>query len=443
LSSDKPLVALVGRPNVGKSTLFNRLVGRPLAVVEDEPGTTRDIVYGDMVWGEYHLTLVDTGGLEPLSTSDLTGRVRLQAEAAIRNADVVLFLVDARAGITSADEDVAEVLRRSQRPVIVVPNKADNEERANTSAEFYAMGIEPVVPISAFHNTGIGELMAEVLKKLPLPDEQPGEETTQPIKIAIIGRPNAGKSSLLNVLVGYERAIVHDVPGTTRDALDTPLEHAGENILLIDTAGMRRRGRIEKGVESHSVLRAIRAVSRCDVALVVVDGNEGITAQDMHVMGYAEQTGKGIVLVINKMDLVRGGRPELQQSARSAISFAPYVPILYISAKTGQGVNAVLDTCLRIAKARTQRVPDRELNSIIQKALHSHPPPVRGNRVLKVLYVTQARADSPTFVLFVNDTHLLHFSYERYLENQLRERFGFEGVPMKMAFRGRAARPKE
>jgi GTP-binding protein len=439
----KPLIALVGRPNVGKSTLFNRLMARPVSVVEDEPGTTRDIVYGDFYWGEFGFTLVDTGGIESIPSSDLATSIRGQAEEAINAADVVFFLVDAKEGITSADEDVAQILRRSRRPVIVVPNKADNETRADTAAEFYALGIEPVIPVSAFHNTGIGELMAEVIRLSPNILDEPKPEGANPLKVAIIGRPNVGKSSLLNTLVGFERAIVHPTPGTTRDALDMAIDHNGQPFLLIDTAGIRRRGRIEQGVEQHSVLRTIRAISRCEVALVLVDGSEGITGQDVHILGYAQQAGKAMVLLVNKMDLAPGKRNNLEQDVRSALSFAPYVPVLFISAKTGDGIELVLDTARRVGEARAVRVTDRQLSLLANRAIESHPPPARGGRTMRLLHITQARDEAPTFVLFVNDPALVHFSYSRYLENQLRERLGYEGTPIKLVLRGRAPRDKE
>lgn len=431
----KPLVALVGRPNVGKSTFFNRLVGRPVAVVEDEAGTTRDRIYGDVAWGEREFTLVDTGGLEVGPTTDLIARVRDQAEEAIQNADLVLFVVDAREGIAPGDIEVAEVIRRSQHPVIVVANKADNEERAASAVEFYELGLEPVVPVSAIHDTGIGELMAAVLERLPEAEEEP--QAIGAVNIAIIGRPNVGKSSLLNAIVGYERSIVHSVPGTTRDAIDTLIECQGRRVLLIDTAGIRRRGHIDQGVERHSVLRSIRALSRSDVAILVIDAIEGLTAQDLHIVGIARDAGKGMVVVVNKIDALTTGRARLEETVRAGLDFVPYVPILYISAKTGQGVERIVEVALHVAEERTKRVPTRVLNNVIKRATLRHPPPSRGGRTLRINLVTQARAEAPTFVLFVNDPALVHFSYARYLENQLRAEFGFEGTPLKVVFRRR------
>ncbi len=434
----KPLVALVGRPNVGKSTLFNRLMGRPMAVVEDEPGTTRDRLYGDVVWGEREFTVIDTGGLETVAASDLTEEVREQAETAIQDADLVLFLVDARAGVTNADIEVVDVVRRSQRPVVVVANKADNEMRATTAAEFYELGLEPVIPVSAIHDTGIGELMAAVIERLPETEE---ETTAEPaVNVAIIGRPNVGKSSLLNTIVGYERAIVHSTPGTTRDAIDTLVEYEGQLVRLIDTAGLRRRGHIDPGVEKHSVLRTIRALSRSDVAILVVDVTEGLTAQDSHAAGYAIDAGKGMVVAINKMDAFTGNRELLQETVRAGLSFMSYAPVLYISARTGHGVDRVMETVLRVASERSKRVPTRALTQLLEQAVLRHPPPPRGSRVLRISHITQARSESPTFVLFVNDPTLVHFSYVRYLENQIRAAFGFEGTPLKLVIRGRGDR---
>ncbi len=418
-------------------------MGRPVAVVEDEPGTTRDILYGNFTWGDREIILVDTGGLEAVPSGDLTARVRDQAEGAIQQADLVLFLVDAREGITAADAEVADMLRKSRVPVILVPNKADNETRAVTSAEFYQLGIEPIIPISAIHDVGIGELMAEILERIPAEEEEPVEAGgPAAVKLAIIGRPNVGKSSLLNAIVGFERAIVHDMPGTTRDALDTMIEFEGKPVLVIDTAGMRRRGHIARGVESHSVLRAIRALSRCDVAVVVIDASEGLTAQDLHIAGFAKEAGKGIVIAVNKMDLVDADRALVQQ-IQASLDFIAFAPVHYISARTGQGVKGLVQAALQVAEERTKRLATRDLNDAIERAVMRNPPPHRGGRSLRVSYVTQARAETPTFVFFVNDPALIHFSYARYLENQLRARFGFKGTPIKLIFRGREERPQE
>ncbi|MCL5025832.1 MAG: ribosome biogenesis GTPase Der [Chloroflexi bacterium] len=437
----RPLVALVGRPNVGKSTLFNRLMGRPVAVVEDVAGTTRDRLYGDVAWGDREFTFVDTGGLEVSPATDLIAQVREQAHEAILDADLVLFVVDAREGITPGDVEVAEVVRRSRRPVVVVANKADNEERAMSAMEFYQLGLDLVTPVSAIHDTGIGELMAAVLERLPEAEEEP--EPVAATNVAIIGRPNVGKSSLLNALVGYERAIVHSVPGTTRDALDTLLDYRGKMVRLIDTAGIRRRGHIEQGVERHSVLRSVRALSRSDVAILVIDATEGLTAQDLHIIGFARDAGKGMVVAVNKMDALTGGRDKLQETLRVGLDFVPYVPVLYVSAKSGQGVEQVLETALRVAEERSKRLPTRALSDAIERAVQRHPPPTRGGRMLRITHITQARSEAPTFVLFVNDPALVHFSYARYLENQLRAEFGFEGTPLKLVFRGREGKDKE
>jgi len=433
----KPIVAIVGRPNVGKSTLFNRLVGRRLAIVDEVPGTTRDRLYADAVWGGKRFTLVDTGGLELATHDELIARVRAQAQLAIAEADVIIFMTDVMTGPTAGDEEVAEVLRRSAKPVLLAANKADNAALRQAAVEFYRLGLGDPYPISALHGTGVGDLLDRVVASLPAEVE---EEEIEAVRIAIVGRPNVGKSSLLNRILGYERAIVHEAPGTTRDAIDTFLEWEGRPVVLIDTAGIRRRGRIEPGVEKYSVLRALRAIDRADVVLLLIDATEGVTAQDAHIAGYVLEEAKGIVVVVNKWDLIRKDahtKETYTQHVRASLRFLDYVPILFISALTGQGVGQVLPTALRVREERLVRIPTAELNRIIQDAVARHAPPSKAGKRLKIYYATQASVDPPTFVFFVNDPKLVHFSYERYLENQIREHYGFLGTPLKLSFRKR------
>lgn len=433
----KPIVAIVGRPNVGKSTLFNRLVGRRLAIVDEVPGTTRDRLYADVEWGGKRFTLVDTGGLELATRDELIAQVRAQAQLAIAEADVIIFMTDVTTGLTAGDEEVAEVLRRSAKPVLLAANKADNAALRQAALEFYRLGLGDPYPISALHGTGVGDLLDRVVASFPAEVE---EEEIEAVRIAIVGRPNVGKSSLLNRILGYERAIVHEAPGTTRDAIDTFLEWEGKPVVLIDTAGIRRRGRIEPGVEKYSVLRALRAIDRADVVLLLIDATEGVTAQDAHIAGYVLEEAKGIVVVVNKWDLIRKDahtKEAYTQHVRASLRFLDYVPILFISALTGQGVGQVLPTALRVREERLVRIPTAELNRIIQDAVARHAPPSKAGKRLKIYYATQASVDPPTFVFFVNDPKLVHFSYERYLENRIREHYGFLGTPLKLSFRKR------
>jgi len=436
----KPLVAIVGRPNVGKSTLFNRIVGGPVAIVADVPGTTRDRVYADAEWEGRAFTLVDTGGLEPTPSSDLAEQVRRQAETAIALADVVLFLVDARDGLTATDVDIAEILRPRARSVIVVANKADNEARRQDSVEFYQLGLGDPIPISALHGTDVDGLLDEVVRRFPAAEVR---EEPAAVKVAIVGRPNVGKSSLLNALLGEERAIVSEQPGTTRDAIDTVLADERGRIVLIDTAGIRRRGRVERGVEHYSVVRALRAIDRSDVTILVLDAVDGVAAQDAHVAGYILQAYKGVIVAVNKWDLVPKGprtTDEYSRMVRQELSFLDYVPVVFVSAKTGQRVGRLLDLALQIKMERMRRVPTGVLNDVLQEAVARHGGPSEAGRSLRLYYGTQAATEPPTFVFFVNDARLVHFSYERYLENQIRQAFGFAGTPIKMIFRTRTRR---
>jgi len=432
----RPIVAIVGRANVGKSTLFNRLVGERLAIVEDLPGTTRDRVYADISWGDHELTLIDTGGLEPRPDSSLRQKVKYQAEAAIEEAEVIIFMVDVLDGVTLSDSEVAEALRRSRKPIILVVNKADNDQRRAQAFQFHELGIGEPIAISAHHGTGVADMMDEVAARLPPPT--PIEEEPGMLKIAIVGRPNVGKSMLLNTILGQERAIVSETPGTTRDAIDTVFQYDGEPILFIDTAGIRRRGRVEGGIERYSVMRSLRAISRADVAILVTEAAEVITAQDAHIAGYIHQALKGMVLVVNKWDLA--GELGIDAAACTTeilqrLKFFPGIPILFVSAQFGSGIDQVLPTAKGVSQDRQKRLPTALLNEEMGRILAAHSPPSVRGRQLKVSYVTQAEVNPPTFVFFVNDPRLLHFSYQRYLENKLREAFGFGGIPLKLVFK--------
>ncbi|TMC15870.1 MAG: ribosome biogenesis GTPase Der [Chloroflexi bacterium] len=465
----KPLVAIVGRPNVGKSSFFNRMLGERVAIVEDVPGTTRDRIYGDTDWNGREFTLIDTGGLEfgsgiPVGQVGLDGQpgdimknVRAQAELAIEEADVIVFMVDARSGITAADEEVADLLRRTRKPVILAANKADNAARRQDAVEFYSLGLSEPVTISSIQGTGTGDLLDVIVEALPPEDEEAeDEEDEDVVRVAIIGRPNVGKSSLLNAVLGFERAIVSEVPGTTRDAIDTEIEFKDRKLILIDTAGIRRRGKVGPGVEKFSVLRSTRAIERCDVALLLIDSSEGLAAQDTHIAGEIQDQAKGVVVVVNKWDLAQEQRraeregkfPHPDEEIESAeayrriiaegLKFIPYAPIVFASAKTGYHVQGLLETVLNVAEMRYMRVPTSRLNELVQEAVRRHNPPVTNNKALKIYYVTQTRVNPPTFVFFVNDPQAVHFSYERYLENRLRDAFGFKGTAIRLFFRPRS-----
>ena len=432
----KPIVAIVGRQNVGKSTLLNRLAGKRVAIVEDLPGTTRDRVFADVSWQEVAFTLVDTGGLEPRPHSTIAQEVKEQVEIAIAEADAVIFLVDVKDGLNPSDLEVADRLRRSSKPILLVANKADNTKLEAGAVEFYELGLGEPLAISAYHGQGTAELLDKIIVLLPAP--LPTEAEAEIIKVAIVGRPNVGKSMLLNALLGGERAIVDDVPGTTRDAIDTLFDFDGQSVLLIDTAGIRRRGRLGKGIEKYSVLRALRAIDRADVVLLVLDATELMTAQDTHIAGYIQQAAKGIVLVINKWDLIADKNiTEYNKHIRRQLKFMSYAAVLYISAKFGQGVDRVMPEVCRVYQERLKRLPTAAVNSVVQQAAAVHNLPRAGTKQLKILYATQAEVNPPTFVFFVNDAKLIHFSYRRYLENRLRQSFGFTGTPLRLVFKTR------
>ncbi len=429
----RPIVAIVGRTNVGKSTLLNRLADRRLAVVADLPGTTRDRVFTFVSWQGRELTVIDTGGWQAKPQGSLGQKVKQQVEAAIAQADVIIFLVDGKDGAIAADEEIADVLRDANKPIILAVNKIDSAKQVNQVSDFYHLGMGEPIAISAYHNRGIDELMDAVLASLPpqpISIAEPGE-----FKLAIVGRPNVGKSTLLNALLGDERAIVHESPGTTRDSLDAIIRWGDKEILLVDTAGIKRRGRVDAGVDYYSLLRAFQAINRCDVALLLIDASEFITAQDMHIVGYIIEVGKGIILLVNKWDLVhQEQRQKFKQSMEQRLRFASYIPIIYISAKLGQGVKRILPQAWEIWQERQRRLSQAEVNGLVKQAVSSYPPPRTGSRRLHIARAYQDESQPATFVLAVNDPKLAHFSYQRYLGNKLRQSFGFRGVPLKLIF---------
>jgi GTP-binding protein len=428
-----PIVAIVGRTNVGKSTLLNRLAGRRLAVIADLPGTTRDRVFASVSWQGRELTVVDTGGWQTKPSTSLEQKVKRQVEAAIAQAAVIIFLVDAKDGAIAADEEIADVLRAANKPTILAINKVDSAKQANQVTDFYRLGMGEPIAISAHHNRGIDDLMDAVLAFLP-PQPVSIVESGE-AKLAIVGRPNVGKSTLLNTLLGDERAIVHESPGTTRDSLDAIIRWGDKEILLVDTAGIKRRGRVDAGVDYYSLLRALQAINRCDVVLLLIDASEFITAQDMHIAGYIIGVGKGIILLVNKWDLVpKEQRQAFKHSMEQRLRFAPYTSIIYISAKLGQGINRILPQAWEIWQERQKRIPQSEVDELVKQAVSSHPPPRTGSRRLQIARAYQDESQPATFVLKVNNPKLIHFSYRRYLENKLRQGFGFHGVPLKLIF---------
>ena len=439
----KPVVAIIGRQNVGKSTLLNRMAGKPVAIVADLPGTTRDRIFADVSWQGVEFNIVDTGGLELRPHSTIAQGVKEQVEVAIAEADVIIFLGDIRDGVLPSDQEIAEMLRSSSKPfygkgkpIVLVANKADNIKLETQAVEFYQLGLGEPFAISAYHGRGTAELLDTVISLLPTPSVV--ETGAEIMKLAIIGRPNVGKSTLLNALLGKERAIVDESPGTTHDAINTLLDFDGQNVILIDTAGIRRRGRWGTGVERYSVIRALRAIDEADVVLLVLDAAELLTAQDMHVAGYIQQMTKGVILVVNKWDLALSKNvAECDRYIRSRLRFMSYAPILYTSAKFGQGMDRVMPQACLAYQERLKRLPTSAVNNVVQQAVAAHNLPRKGRKQLKVLYATQAEVNPPTFVFFVNDAKLIHFSYQRYLENKLRQSFGFVGTPFRLVFKTR------
>lgn len=450
----KPMVALVGRPNVGKSTLFNRLVGGRVAVTHDIPGTTRDRLHGESFWNGMTFQVIDTGGIEvyqpagsrdtsPLAegSADFIDEIKEQALIAIGGADVIILVVDVQSGVTAADEAIAEILRRSDKPILVAANKMDDRQHEGEIYDFYGLGLATVIGISAIHGLGVGDLLDEAVREMrTLAENADDEDEDEHLKIAIVGRPNAGKSTLLNRLVGEDRAIVSAVAGTTRDAIDTDIVWFGEKITLIDTAGIRRRGRIRAGVEKFSVIRAMRAISRADLALLVMDAELGVTEQDEHIAGYVIEEYKSLVIVVNKWDAVEKDAFTMNEfiaRIRDRLHFVHYAPIVFVSAREGQRIHQVLDVSNRVWEARFFRMPTSAVNRLMRQAIEKHPPHGKGTKRLKFLYAAQVRTDPPVILFHVNDPAQVHFTYKRYLENQFRQAYPFEGTPLRLSFRAR------
>lgn len=436
--SVKPLVAVVGRPNVGKSTFFNKIAGQRIAIVEDVPGVTRDRVCADCEWLNHRFTLIDTGGIDPRSTDPLRVQMRHQAEIAMDMADVILFFVDGKQGLTADDEDVANMLRRAKAPVLLVVNKLDSPAMLDNRYDFYALGMGDPIAISSVNMMGLGDLLDEVVHHFPAQPEETDDEDA-PINIAVVGRPNVGKSTLVNRLLGQERVIVSDIPGTTRDAIDAPFEVDGRRYNLIDTAGIRRKRAIEENsLERYSVVRSLAAIRRCDVALIVIDANDGVTEQDSKIAGVVESEGKAAIIVVNKWDAIEKDTSTMESMRKKVISdlkFMAWAPVVFLSALTGSRVQKLM-TAVDDAYAQTcKRVTTGVLNDVLADAQLAQQTPMTGGRRLKIYYGTQQSTQPPTFILFVNDEELMHFAYERYLENQFRKSFGFEGTPIRFILR--------
>lgn len=432
----KPIVAVVGRPNVGKSTFFNKIAGRRISIVEDTPGVTRDRVYCDAEWLTHQFTMIDTGGIEPDSDDVILSQMRRQAEVAIETSDVILFMIDGRAPITTADEEIAMMLRRANKPILLVANKIDNMELPDTYYDFYSLGLGEPFPISSVNGLNLGDLLDEIVAKFPehaLDDYD--EDVT---RVAVIGKPNAGKSSLVNCILGEERVIVSNIAGTTREAIDTPFELEGQQYVFIDTAGIRRKSRVDENVERYSVLRALTAIERSDVCLIVIDAEHGVTEQDKKVAGFAHEAGRASIIVVNKWDLIEKDNrtyKEFETTVRNELSFMKYAPIMFVSALTRQRVRKILENVDYVANQHAMRVATGTLNDVISEAILMNQPPSDKGKRLKIYYMTQVGVKPPRFVTFINDRELAHFSYMRYLENNIRKNFNFEGTPIIMETR--------
>lgn len=435
----KPAVAIVGRPNVGKSTLFNALAGEKISIVKDTPGVTRDRIYADVTWLDKEFTMIDTGGIEPDSKDVILSQMREQAQIAIETADVILFMTDVRQGLVDADSKVADMLRRSGKPVVLVVNKVDNFDKYMADVyEFYNLGIGDPIPISAASRLGLGDMLEVIAEHFPQADT--GEEEDDRPRIAIVGKPNVGKSSIINRLLGEKRVIVSDVAGTTRDAIDTEIVHDGKEYIFIDTAGLRRKSRIKEELERYSIIRTVTAVERSDVVLMVIDATEGVTEQDAKIAGIAHERGKGVIIVVNKWDAIEKNdrtMREYESNIRQVLSYMPYAEIMYVSARTGQRLNKLYDMIDMVIENQTLRVATGVLNEIMTEAVALQQPPSDKGKRLKLYYITQVSVKPPTFVIFVNDKELMHFSYTRYLENKIREAFGFRGTSLKFFIRER------
>lgn len=429
----RPVIAIVGRPNVGKSTIFNRVIGDRLAIVEDKPGITRDRLYGTGEWNGKPFSIIDTGGIEIDGEDEIMKSVRMQAELAVEEADVIIFMVDAKIGLTHADDEVAQMLFRSRKPVVVAVNKVDNDNRMDEVYEFYGLGFGQPIPISGSHGIGIGDLLDAATNLLPEIEDDDYDEDV--IRVALIGRPNVGKSSLVNALLGEDRVIVSNVAGTTRDAIDTPFEHDGQRYVLIDTAGMRKRGKVYESTEKYSVMRAMKAIERADVVLVLINGEEGIIEQDKHIAGYAHEAGKASIFVVNKWDVVEKDEKTMAhftQNIRDHFLFMTYAPVVYLSALTKQRLHKLLPVVNHVSEQHAMRIQTHLLNDVVSDAVAINPPPSDKGKRLRINYVTQVATKPPTIVCFVNDPDLMHFSYERYLENKIRAAFDFEGTPLRI-----------
>ncbi|MCG8501002.1 MAG: ribosome biogenesis GTPase Der [Firmicutes bacterium] len=435
----KPIVAIVGRPNVGKSTLFNKIVGQRISIVEDTPGVTRDRIYAEGEWLGRHFTLIDTGGIEPDSKDEILVQMRSQAEIAIETAHIIIFLVDMKEGMTASDKDVANILMKSGKPIVLVCNKVDNPGQPPLELyEFYNLGLGDPIPVSSVHGLGIGDLLDEVAGHFP--DADAGEYDEEVIKVAVIGKPNVGKSSLVNKVLGEDRVIVSNVPGTTRDAIDTYFEKDEQKYVFIDTAGMRKKGRISENIERYSVIRSLTAVERSDVCLMLIDAVEGITEQDTKIAGYAHEEGKATVVVINKWDAIEKNDKTMKffrEDIMNRLSFMTYAPTVFISAMTGQRVNQIFELIQYVSNQHAMRISTGMLNDIVNEAVAKVQPPSDKGKRLKLLYATQVSVKPPTFVIFVNDKELMHFSYQRYIENQIRKAFALEGTPLRFIIRER------
>ncbi|MFJ8527119.1 ribosome-associated GTPase EngA [Bacillus sp. NPDC094106] len=433
----KPVVAIVGRPNVGKSTIFNRIVGERVSIVEDIPGVTRDRIYSAGEWLNHEFNIIDTGGIDIGDEPFLT-QIRQQAEVAIDEADVIIFMTNGRDGVTAADEEVAKILYRSKKPVVLAVNKVDNPEMRNEIYDFYALGFGEPFPISGTHGLGLGDLLDEAAQHFPKVEEEAYDDET--IRFSLIGRPNVGKSSLVNALLGQERVIVSNVAGTTRDAVDTPYMKDGQDYVIIDTAGMRKKGKVYESTEKYSVLRALRAIERSDVVLVVLDGEEGIIEQDKKIAGYAHDSGRAVIIVVNKWDAVKKDEKTMkafEENIRAHFQFLDYAPIVFLSAKTKKRTQTLLPVINEVNESHSIRIQTNVLNDVIMDAVAMNPTPTHNGQRLKIFYATQVAVKPPTFVIFVNDPELMHFSYERFLKNRLRESFGFVGTPIRIISRAR------
>lgn len=435
---EKPIVAIVGRPNVGKSTLFNKIAGKRISIVEDNPGVTRDRIYTEVEWLNNTFTLVDTGGIEPYSGDVLLRQMKQQAEIAMENAEVIVFLTDGQEGITPSDREVADLLRRTQKKIILAVNKIDAPKYRDNIYEFYNLGLGEPIGISSGQALGLGDLLDEIVRHFPKGTEESYDEDT--VKVAVVGKPNVGKSSLVNKILGEERTIVSDIPGTTRDAIDTPFAVGEHKYVFIDTAGMRKKGKVFEAIERYSVIRSLTAIERADVCLLLIDGKEGVSEQDSKIAGYIHEQGKAAIILVNKWDIVEKDDKITDRyiaEIKKELPFMDYAPVLFISALTGQRINRVIELINHVSAQHSLRIKTGLLNDIVSEAVLANQPAISGGRRLKIYYATQVSIKPPTFAVFLNDTSLMHFSYQRYLENQIRKAFGFEGTPVRFLLRKR------